>query len=226
MPLPESLSSIITDAKKFTNIDIHTKVKEINQSIEIEPYKEEITLVRDEPETPEFNCDLKELNDDIKYSPYTEIDIDDDENNLNLSEAILNPKMLLESLQNETEVIPPPPEFCDDIAYSRTNDNNTNYSDMEFNFMNSTDEENLNIFATENYEHDQADEVMDIIPPKEVESWNLSTEEDTDSVPFKPYQYSNNSPWGVLRQNSSQRHEKLNRFKFTRNSDLKLKKRV
>ncbi|CAG4956307.1 unnamed protein product [Colias eurytheme] len=234
IPLPESLSSIITDAKKCTNIDIHTKMKEINQSLERNNKeeinqtfetnnKEEITLVQDDPEIPEVICNLIDLNDDLKYTPPTEIDIDTDERDLNLSEAILNPKTFLESVQNETEVIPPPPEFCDDIAYSPI-DNNTNCNDIEFNLNSTDEEENMNLFATNNFENDDQD--YEVIDTPKVETWNLSTE-DTDSVPFKPYRFSNNTrPWSVLTQNSSQRHEKLNRFKFTRHSDFKLKKRV
>ncbi|XP_050351161.1 probable ATP-dependent DNA helicase HFM1 [Nymphalis io] len=92
---------------------------------------------------------------------------------LDVAEAILNPKMLLQCISKDVtnDIIPPPPEFCDDDTSQPTppyvlRDN----LNMEYDLIDSHDnkyDDHIDNICSENYE-------ADLTPSKEIETWTLT----------------------------------------------------
>ncbi|CAH1638110.1 unnamed protein product [Spodoptera littoralis] len=149
-----------------------------------------------------------------------------------IDQSMFNPKKLLQCVaDDEHEIVPPPPEFCDDISYSPEEDlstcgRNELLTSQLNDFANNDEACNENIFD---------DNIgTDLTPSKEIETWVLSQEDDDrnsnmslNTSPVKSYTVmrkncSNNSNFSY--KNIMSRHAKLGQFRFSQKNKFKAKK--
>lgn len=138
--------------------------------------------------------------------------------NLEVSEAILNPKMLLQSVSedNEEDVIPPPPEFRD---YDETSSNSSIHEDkinVEYSILESQDYANESE-PRENKCFERSE--IDLSPSREVQKWTISSK--TRDLIFNPtMSYTAMDKNNIESKNTSSffktRSAKLSEFKFKR----------
>lgn len=139
--------------------------------------------------------------------------------NLEVSEAILNPKMLLQSVcedNNEEDIIPPPPEFRD---YDETSSNSSIHEDkinVEYSILESQDYANESE-PRENKCFERSE--IDLCPSREVQKWTISSK--TRDLIFNPtMSYTAMDKNNIESKNTSSffktRSAKLSEFKFKR----------
>ncbi|KAF9797384.1 hypothetical protein SFRURICE_005860 [Spodoptera frugiperda] len=149
-----------------------------------------------------------------------------------IDQSMFNPKKLLQCVVDDgPEIVPPPPEFCDDISYSPEGDlvacgRNQMLTSQLHDFTNNYEECNESIFDDNTG--------SDLTPSKEIETWVLSQEDDDcesnmslNISPTKSYtvmrkNYSNNSNFSY--KNIMSRHAKLGKFRFSQKDKFRPKK--
>lgn len=146
-------------------------------------------------------------------------ELTDSDLNLEVSEAILNPKMLLQSVSednNEEDIIPPPPEFQD---YDETSSNSSIHEDkinVEYSILESQDYPNESE-PRENKCFKRSE--IDLSPSREEQKWTITPK--TRDLIFNPtMSYTAMDKNNIESKNTSSffktRSAKLSEFKFKR----------
>lgn len=162
-------------------------------------------------------------NDDLESSKDYKID-----------QSMFDPKTLLQTVANDSdEIVPPPPEFCDGIAYS------SNYENGEASIADEYDRVRtpLNDRFSDNFmEYNESifDDcsATNLTPSTEIETWNLSQEDNWE--PRNAIHLSPSKSFTVMRRNTNNdcfsqnnnlpRQVRLGAFRFSQKSKLKIRK--
>ncbi|CAK1556396.1 unnamed protein product [Leptosia nina] len=215
IPLPNSLTSVIFDTK---NEPVNKTVSSVLPMVipDADFYDPNLRKCLDEQITELPKAEYSEAISKSENSP-NEISDDDlndsppnpvieDLNDFEVTQALLNPKTLIQSVQSD-EIIPPPPEFSDSTYSPMLDDYKSNYDLIDTSSI------------LQDISNNEVAMEIDTTGP-EVEMWTLSTEDENYSPVYSPPQdtYTSQPPFS-LTPNLSQRHVKLNRFKFTRKSN-------
>ncbi|KAJ8721973.1 hypothetical protein PYW08_004375 [Mythimna loreyi] len=153
-----------------------------------------------------------------------------------IDQSMFDPKTLLQSVADDEsdEIVPPPPEFCDDVTYASGYDKEK--VSMADNSI--TDRAPQNDMFTENnmeYNENIFDDCFakNLSSSTEIETWNLSQEDS-----WEPCNVTNLSPTGtftIMRKNNKNdfgfmqnsllsRQERLKKFRFNQKNKLKIRK--
>lgn len=220
--LHASIPDTIVENKTETQKDLLQTPK---TNLFVEATKKLETLNKSEL-TQNVELDLEPINE------YVSPKIDLEPKVCNIDQSMFNPKKLLQCVaDDEPEIVPPPPEFCDEISYSPEGDlvacgRNEILTSQLHDFTNNYEECNESIF--------DVNTGSDLTPSKEIETWVLSQEDDDDESnmslnisPTKSYtvmrkNYSNNSNFSY--KNIMSRHAKLGKFRFSQKDKFRPKK--
>ncbi|KAJ8731505.1 hypothetical protein PYW07_004669 [Mythimna separata] len=188
----------------------------------------------------------KPIEDVTEYESYIDLDLEPIHlpNNIDLEpskdykidQSMFDPKTLLQSVAEDEsdEIVPPPPEFCDDMIYL-SNYDNEKPSMADYNVTGRAPEPDM--FKDINMEYNESIfgdcSAKNLSPSTEIETWNLSQDDS-----WEPCNVMNLNPtqsFTIMRKNTQNdfdfmqnsmmtRQENLAKFRFNQKSKLKIRK--
>ncbi|XP_047533405.1 probable ATP-dependent DNA helicase HFM1 [Vanessa atalanta] len=134
-------------------------------------------------------CDPEDKTHEIEANISPQFKLEEVTNlDLEVTDAILNPKMLLQCISKDitNDIIPPPPEFGDNVTFQPTSpfvlpDDKINREYNLMDFKDSKYDNEINNIFSENYE-------TDLTPYKEIETWTLTENVEPRDEVFSPSQ--------------------------------------